>query len=151
MSLKERFWAKVNKTDTCWLWTAGKTHAGYGVINVEDSTKCAHRVAYELEVSTIPTGMEVDHLCHNTSCVRPDHLRVVTSKQNSENRRGPQGGTKSGVRGVYRSRDKWAAHVHHNGRAVYGGTFDTIPEAAARAREMRLEMFTHNDADRKAS
>ncbi|XWX91267.1 HNH endonuclease [Salmonella enterica] len=30
--------------------------------------------------------MLVDHKCHNTLCVNPSHLRLVTPKQNSENR-----------------------------------------------------------------
>lgn len=28
-SAEERFWQKVNKTDTCWLWAASKFHFGY--------------------------------------------------------------------------------------------------------------------------
>jgi hypothetical protein len=26
----DRFWSKVEKTKTCWLWTAGKDFDGYG-------------------------------------------------------------------------------------------------------------------------
>jgi hypothetical protein len=27
--------------------------------------------------------MTIDHLCRNTSCVRPDHLEVVTREENA--------------------------------------------------------------------
>ena len=27
---EERLWAKVNRTETCWLWTGGKSTKGYG-------------------------------------------------------------------------------------------------------------------------
>jgi hypothetical protein len=26
---EERFWPRVNKTDTCWLWTGNINHHGY--------------------------------------------------------------------------------------------------------------------------
>jgi hypothetical protein len=26
----EAFWARVQKTETCWLWTGAKTSLGYG-------------------------------------------------------------------------------------------------------------------------
>lgn len=42
----------------------------------------AHRVAYELEREPIPPGLEPDHLCKNRACVRPDHLELVTHREN---------------------------------------------------------------------
>jgi hypothetical protein len=33
-SVEERFWAKVNKTETCWLWTGAKHEKGYGLLKV---------------------------------------------------------------------------------------------------------------------
>lgn len=30
MSVAERFWSKVDKTDDCWLWTAATNRRGYG-------------------------------------------------------------------------------------------------------------------------
>jgi hypothetical protein len=38
----------------------------------------AHRVAWELTYGPIPEGMQVDHLCRNTLCVRATHLRLMT-------------------------------------------------------------------------
>ena len=43
----------------------------------------AHRVAYELLVSRIPKGLELDHLCRNPTCVNPSHLEPVTHKENA--------------------------------------------------------------------
>ncbi|HEV2123202.1 MAG TPA: HNH endonuclease signature motif containing protein [Chloroflexota bacterium] len=42
----------------------------------------AHRWAYEALVGPIPTGTELDHLCRNPACVRPDHLEPVTHAEN---------------------------------------------------------------------
>ena len=80
--VEERFWSKVEKTDTCWLWTASLQSTGYGQISVDRRPRLAHRVAYEMLVGPIPAGLELDHLCRNRACVNPDHLEPVTHKVN---------------------------------------------------------------------
>ena len=83
-TLYQRFWAKVNKTDTCWLWTAS-TRNGYGQIGAGGrfgKNLSAHRVAYEMLVGPIPEGLQIDHLCRVTLCVNPKHLEPVTLQEN---------------------------------------------------------------------
>ncbi len=85
--MEKRFWDKVNKTDTCWLWTASKDKRGYGRLNKGKHAQnvLAHRYSYELVHGKIPIGLELDHLkdiCGNTSCVNPSHLEPVTHKEN---------------------------------------------------------------------
>lgn len=89
----ERFWAKVDKNGpipefaphlgACHIWTATKTSHGYGQINYEGRSQCAHRVVLGLVGIDIPTGFDVDHLCRNPSCVNPSHLEPVTHRVNS--------------------------------------------------------------------
>ena len=83
--LAERFWPKVRKTATCWLWTGSRNNMGYGKIKQADrrTMSLAHRVSYELLVGPIPEGMQLDHLCRVRHCVRPDHLEVVTNRENN--------------------------------------------------------------------
>lgn len=80
------FWAKVDPTGFCWNWTAGKCGQGYGGFNVNSNAGRkklqAHRVSYTTLVGPIPEGLEIDHLCRNTSCVNPDHLEPVTHTEN---------------------------------------------------------------------
>lgn len=142
-----RFWDKVDKTETCWNWVGAKNADGYGRFGLNGKIPMAHRVSYEWANGAIPVGMLIDHTCHNPSCVRPEHLRVVTHKQNMENVSGATPRSKSGVRGVWWQSDmkKWAVGVVHNGRKVHGGSFDTIAEAEAAAITKRLELFTHSD------
>jgi hypothetical protein len=42
----------------------------------------AHVVMYERHVGLVPDGLELDHLCRNTSCVNPSHLEPVTHAEN---------------------------------------------------------------------
>lgn len=86
----ERFWAQVEKTDSCWLWT-GPMRGRYGVFGVAgDRQHGAHRWAYTQESGPIPEGLELDHLCRTPRCVRPSHLEAVTPYENK--RRAGAGG-----------------------------------------------------------
>jgi len=80
--LSERFWEKVSKTDTCWLWTAGTTKSGYGSIRINGAAKRAHRVAYEMLVGPIPEGAVLLHSCDTPACVNPAHLSIGSQKEN---------------------------------------------------------------------
>lgn len=84
--LATRFWSKVRKTAGCWLWTASTDHKGYGKFGVRAGgrprTVQAHRVAYELEVGPIPTGMALCHHCDTPLCVRPSHMFIGTVADN---------------------------------------------------------------------
>lgn len=85
--LVERFWVKVEKTPTCWLWKGTILTSGYGQItesnNVGGKSKLAHRLSYEIHKGVIPRGLHLDHLCRVRHCVNPDHLEPVTPKENN--------------------------------------------------------------------
>lgn len=89
----ERFWTKVHKTETCWLWTAQKNQGGYGRVKVHGKSWVAHRYAYEMLVGPIPVGAVLDHTCRVRHCVNPRHLEPVT---HAENVRRGNGGRRPG-------------------------------------------------------
>lgn len=79
---EERFLFRVQKTETCWLWKDSSSIGRYGEFKVSGRSVLAHRWSYEHFIGRIPGGMEIDHLCRVTNCVRPDHLQPVTGREN---------------------------------------------------------------------
>lgn len=136
------FWAKTQKTDSCWVWTGAKVPRGYGKMTAGGKQVYTHRWSYARFKGEIPEGMQVDHMCFNTSCVNPDHLRLATPKQNSENQPGARG--KTGVRNVVMSGKKFLVQVGSGGKTHYFGTYETLAEAEQVAISARAKMFTHS-------
>jgi hypothetical protein len=83
---QERFWSKVHKTDTCWLWTGNKSCYGYGRIKYKHKELLAHRVSLELHLQRpINQHLLVAHqplICHTRHCINPAHLREATYEEN---------------------------------------------------------------------
>lgn len=143
-SPEESFEARTEWVGGCLLWTGATNGTGYGVIKLSGRNVGAHRWVYEKWAGTIPDGMMVDHMCHNRACVFVDHLRVVTRKQNAENRRAADSDSATGVRGVFPHGNGYRVAVVHNGEAMRLGTFPTVEEAEVVAIAARKKYFTHS-------
>lgn len=86
METLDRLLAKVDKTETCWLWKGCKTNTGYGMIRIAGKTKLVHRISYELHVGKIPTGLHILHRCDTPLCCNPGHLYPGTDADNTADR-----------------------------------------------------------------
>lgn len=57
----------------CWNWNGGVNGKGYG----------PHRKVWEkAHGHPIPEGFYVDHICRNHRCIFPEHLRLLTPREN---------------------------------------------------------------------
>lgn len=89
-SIQDRFWSKVRKTDTCWLWLAQLNTQGYGVFHYHrrghpayrSPQIYAHRLSWMFENGQFPEGLEIIHKCDTPACINPDHLTIGTHGEN---------------------------------------------------------------------
>lgn len=83
-----RFWSKVHKTETCWLWTGAVSGGGglkHGQVlarGYRRTPQKAHRIAWILTHGPIPDGKQINHHCDVPTCVNPDHLYIGTQLDN---------------------------------------------------------------------
>lgn len=80
--LLQRFWSKVEKTSTCWLWRGPLNTKGYGLWHANGRRFMAHRTSYAIMGGAITKEDQLDHLCRVRNCVNPAHLERVTNKIN---------------------------------------------------------------------
>jgi hypothetical protein len=131
----------VNKETGCWEWQKCTTKEGYGRIGRNGKHKKAHRVYYEKYIGPIPEGIKLDHICHNPSCINPEHLRLANDSQNCMNKQKFRGSSK--YKGVSWNKrlSKWEAQIQLNKKKTYLGMFSS-EEAAANAYDSKaLELF----------
>jgi hypothetical protein len=83
-ALANRFWAKVDKSDSekCWNWKAYHDKDGYAYFRYHDQQRPAARFSWLIHFGHIPDDLYVLHKCDNRSCVNPNHLWVGSQYAN---------------------------------------------------------------------
>ncbi len=101
-NFEDKFWDKVEKTRSCWLWAASKFKQGYGQIKRDGKNLYAHRASYELHFGEIPEGKLVCHHCDVKLCVNPLHLFLGTWKDNVQDmiKKGRRADTRGDLNGM---------------------------------------------------
>lgn len=80
----------------CHSWTGTITDRGYGKITVDGKNCQAHRLVFSILIGPIPSGLTLDHICHNRDntcrggasclhrrCVNPEHLEPISAIENA--------------------------------------------------------------------
>jgi hypothetical protein len=147
---EERFWAKVDKSGSCWLWTSA-TLNGYGLFRIHGRSQIAHRVSYAWAKGEIPAREQLDHMCHNRGCVNPDHVRFADHALNGQNRAAANSNSKSGIRGVYwcNTFGHWIAKAMLNRKPHHIGIFSDLDQAAQAVTEWRRENMPYSINDQR--
>lgn len=129
----------------CWLWLGATVKGGYGTLFWQGRNWGTHRLSYTRHVGEIPAGYVIDHTCHVHACLNPEHLRLATPRENSQNRAGLPSNNKSGYAGVsYNTRlARYMAYITHQRKRIHLGYFPTVEEAWEARRAKELELFTH--------
>ncbi len=79
----EKFWSKTEQQGECIVWIGSRDKKGYGVIRVDKKMHQAHRFIYQLTIGDIPNGYVIHHECENKSCIRVEHLTMMTASEHS--------------------------------------------------------------------
>lgn len=147
-ALVTRFWAKVKKTETCWLWTASSIR-GYGQFHLPRTdygqhTVYAHRYAWTITNGPIVDDLQVLHRCDVPLCVNPDHLFLGTQPDNLADAR-RKGRLRDGAHLIKLSpadvvaiRSRYVRGHVHLLAAEFGVCAATITRAVRRATEINL-------------
>ena len=116
---------------------------GYVSIGYKRRAYLAHRLVFLYMTGSLPIA-EVDHINNNRQDNRFENLRQVDSKQNKENRKSANSNSKYGFLGVTKNHNRYMAHLCHNRKSLYLGTYDTPEEAHAAYLKVKRELHKGN-------
>ena len=139
---------KRSDSHVCNLWNSNNagneinclSNYGYNRVNINYVAIAVHRVIWFMVKGYWP--LAIDHINHDRSDNRWCNLREVSKIENSRNQ-SLRKTNKSGVSGVYRSKNKkrWVAEISKK----YLGTYDSFGEAVEVRKTAEIDLGFHKN------
>lgn len=83
MRIPDRIWKRfVIPASGCWIFTGYRNRGGYGRVGWNGKAVLLHRLVWEFVKGPLLVTDVLDHLCRNRGCCNPNHLEIVTAKEN---------------------------------------------------------------------
>lgn len=81
----KRFWSRVWKTETCWLWLGKHNDQGRAIFNFQyENHRAARWLQEQMRREDLPREIQVCHHCDNPSCVKPRCCFLGTHQDNTD-------------------------------------------------------------------
>lgn len=129
------------------------SHKGFGYMHlkVNGVNKTSHRAMWEHVNGPVPDGYEIDHINGIRNDNRIVNLRLVSHKENMENRQRPRADNVSGMKGAqWKERDKkFHSVIGHNGRKISLGYYISAEDAHDAYTKAAAHFHTHNPSSKK--
>jgi len=126
-----------------WSNGVGQPYATTGFYLGVENGKVKHKsMSMQHFLVHIEPGTMVDHINHNSLDYRRENLRIVSSLQNTRNRKGKNSNNTSGYRNVSWIEKHWRVQLQREGKNVlFPEKFDDPKEAGAFADAMRANLY----------
>jgi hypothetical protein len=73
---------RLDPVTGCHVWIGYRNKSNYGLARFQGRRQLVHRIVWEYKYGPVPEALQLDHICRNTSCCNPEHLRAVTAQVN---------------------------------------------------------------------
>jgi hypothetical protein len=74
---KQKFWEKVEKTSSCWIWTGRIEKSGYAYTSLLGVKTLVQRIAWVLVNGNLPSNHIIKRTCTSKRCVNPKHMKII--------------------------------------------------------------------------
>lgn len=116
---------------------------GYLVVRLNYKPILVHRIVWEMCNNTsIPSGMQIDHINGIRTDNRIENLRLVTNHENRKNQK-LRVDNKSGYNGIGRRKGSWEARIRVNGETLYIGRFKDVEDALLARKNAEIKYGFH--------
>jgi len=125
----------------------GKNPGGYLHFQYKGKMISCHRAAFQLR-NIDPTGMEVDHINGIRADNRWENLRLVTSRDNANNKSFHRNGRKVGAR-FCNQKNKWLSEIIIGGKSNHLGFFLNEDDAHNAYIEAKTALVSGNEIKKR--